>query len=236
MKSYTSKRTLMLRGLLLIPIVAFTLFSFSSKETIVKEQETIPQTTEHNKTETPQKEPIKQAYVAEKTPQKGTVTLDSYFAGVRFVHYKNAIQYKDTIVGEDPIFDKKYEELTEEDKSSKKFHFMLYIPKPMEKRTPSNVELKKYLNKKTYAVWIDGESVDNSELAKYKRTDFASYSAPMTITKTGRSKKYPQPFWCMFYTHDYYKAKKFGEQQRKYLGHEVMSFENIKKVNKKFNE
>lgn len=234
MKSYTSKRTLLFRSLLLIPVVAFTLYSFSSKETIVQEQETEEQTTKQ--IEAPQKTPVKQAYVTKKPGNNGKVTLDSYFAGVRFVHYKSATQYKDTIIGQDPIFDKKYEELTDEDKNSKKMHFMFYIPKPMEKRTPSSAEMEKYLNKKVYAVWIDGESVDNSELANYTRTDFASYSAPMTITKTGRSKKYPQPFWCMFYTHDYYKAKKFGEQKRKYLGKEVMSFENIKKINKNFKE
>jgi hypothetical protein len=236
MKSYTSKRTLLLRSLLLIPVIAFTLYSFSSKETIVQEQETEEQKQITKQTETSQKASIKQVSVAKTITNKGKVTPDSYFAGVRFVRYKNAIQYKDTIIGQNPIFDKKYEEMTDADKNSKKLHFMFYIPKPMAKKTPSNAELKKYLNKKVYAIWIDGESVDNSELANYNRTDFVAYSAPMTITKTGRSKKYPQPFWCMFYTHDYYKAKKFGEQKQKYPGEEVMSFENIKKINRKFKE
>ncbi|MEM6718470.1 MAG: M56 family metallopeptidase [Bacteroidota bacterium] len=235
MKSYTSKRTILLRSLLLIPLLVLTLYSFSTKETIVQTQESSVQTTKP--TQAPQQKPVEQTKTKTDTkPQNGKVTVDSYFAGVRFVHYKTAIQYKDTLVGVDPILDKKYEELTEAEKNNKEMRFAFYIPKPMEKKMPSNAELKKYLNKKVYAIWIDGESVDNVELAKYKRTDFASYSAPMTITKTGRSEKYPQPFWCMFYTHDYYKAKKFGEQKTKYGGPYVMSFGNIKKVNKKYKE
>ncbi|WP_298513446.1 M56 family metallopeptidase [uncultured Kordia sp.] len=234
MKSYTSKRALLLRSLLLIPVVAFTLYSFSSRETILQEKEGKEQAIKH--IEPIQKTAIKQTHTVKTTTKKGKVTPSSYFEGVRFVRYKNGIQYKDTIVGEHPIFDKKYEEFTEAEKNSKELRFMFFMPKPMEKRTPSNAELKKYLNKKVYAIWIDGESVDNAELANYKRTDFASYSAPMTITKTGRSEKYPQPFWCMFYTHDYYKAKKYGEQQQKYVGTEAMSFENIKKVNRKFKQ
>jgi len=234
MKSYTSKRTILLRSLLLIPLLVFTLYSFSTRETIVQTQETTSEATKP--IQTPQKTQVEQVKPTETKPQNGKVTLDSYFAGVRFIYYKTAIQYKDTLVGQDPVLDKKYEELTEAEKNMRELRFAFYIPKPMEKRTPSNAELKKYLNKKVYAIWIDGESVDNSELEKYKRTDFASYSAPMTITKTGRSKKYPQPFWCMFYTHDYYKAKKFGEQKTKYGGPYVMSFGKIKKVNKKFKE
>jgi hypothetical protein len=234
MKSYTSKRTLILRSLLLIPLIAFTLYSFSTRETIVKTKELKVQTTAPIQTK--KAPPIVQVATTKAEVNKGKVTRDSYFAGVRFVHYKTALQYKDTLIGQDPIFDKKYEELTEADKQRKELRFAFYIPKPMEKKTPSTAELRKYLNKKTYAIWIDGESVDNAELAKYKRTDFASYSAPMTITKTGRSEKYPQPFWCMFYTHDYFKAKKYGEQKTKYAGSHVMTFEKVKKMNKKFKE
>ena len=81
MKSYTSKRKMILRGLLLIPVIAFTLYSFSTSETVVKEIEV--QETNQTKTEDVQQEnSVKQTSKTEKKKnKKGKVTLDSYFAG-----------------------------------------------------------------------------------------------------------------------------------------------------------
>ena len=75
----------------------------------------------------------------------------------------------------------------------------------------------------------------NSELDNYQLSDIAYFAGPMTITKSGRSKKFPQPFWCMLYTHNYYDNQKMGEQKTKYAGNKITSYKAIEKVNKKFN-
>lgn len=173
---------------------------------------------------------IKQRIVKQDS-KNSKVTLDTYYAGVRFFIYNKGIQYKDTIVGEKIILDKLYEELTENEKKN----FFLIIPKPNRKKSPTQEEMDEYKNSKKYAIWIDGVSVPNSELNKYKPNQIANFSGRMTITKKGRSKKYPQPFWCMFYTHEYFDAKQMGKQKTKYGGPYMAKYNTMEKVNKKFN-
>lgn len=224
MKSHTSKYVFAGRIALLVPVVAFTLYSFSSR-TIVQKEAPIEHT--ESTTQIATKTPVqKQKSIS--THSSGKVPPETYFAETRFKLYEKGIVYRDTIIGVHKLIDKSYSELTSEEKN-KTFRFSLMIPKPYTKMSPSKVEMKRYQNAKTYAIWIDGENVPNTELQKYNSKDFAYYSAPMTITKKGRSKKYPQPFWCMFYTHEYFAAKKMGEQKTKYTGTQIAQFNTLEK-------
>lgn len=176
---------------------------------------------------TPQESKPKQS-----TTKNKNVTPESYYAGTRFISYKKGIQYKDTLIGEGIIIDKFHEDLTGKEK--KTFPFALIILKPKRKKSPTQEEIEEFKIPKKYAIWIDHESVPNSALENYKLDEIAYFSGRMTITKTGRTEKYPQPFWCMFYTHKYFDDNKMGEQKTKYGAKLVSQFQSIEKINKNF--
>ncbi|MET2985973.1 M56 family metallopeptidase [Aureibaculum conchae] len=177
---------------------------------------------------------IKQNRLYPKPTYKGKPTQDTYYAGARLLSYSKGIQYKDTIIGEGLLMEKLYEELSEKEK--KMFPMLSYIPEPKRKKAPTQKDINEYKKSNLYAIWIDNKSVPNSELDKYQLSEIAYVSGPMTITKTGRSKKYPQPFWCTFYTHKYFDQKELGKQIMTYGGERIINYRSIEKINKKFNK
>lgn len=56
------------------------------------------------------------------------------------------------------------------------FHFMKPM-QPFSKDVPTSGQISKWQNNKTYGIWIDEKHVANSELSKYKATDFSHYYA-----------------------------------------------------------
>lgn len=158
--------------------------------------------------------------------QKNHITEASYFAGVRFIIYKNAIQTKTEIIGKDIIFDKLYEELTPEDKE--RVMISLYMIKGFKKISPTQKELDGFKNAKSYAIWIDGVNVKNTELNKFKPSDIAYFSGSV-ILKNARTKKHPQPFQYWFYTHEYFDKNEMWKDQEKHAGDKVEIFEKITK-------
>lgn len=149
----------------------------------------------------------------------------SYFAGVRFIIYKSGIQTKKKLEGKDILFDKVYEELTIEDKERLK-PWMSIIPKGYEKKSPTQNELDGFKNQKSYAIWIDGVNVKNSELDKFKPADIAFFSGSV-ILKNARTKKHPQPFHYWFYTHDYFDKNEMGKAPEKYSGDKMEIFKKV---------
>ena len=84
-------------------------------------------------------------------------------------------------------------------------------------------------NKKNCSVWIDGKNVDNSELNKYKPSDFANFASTV-ILKNGRTKEHPQPYWYTFDTHDYYKKNELNKVPSRYGSSEKKLFKKLIKV------
>ena len=169
--------------------------------------------------------------------QSKKVTPESYFEDTRFIYYKKGIQYNDTIIGKEIIFDKKYTDFTDtEKKEDITIKIMTSIPQPKRKKSPTQDEMDEYKKPKTYAIWIDGESVPNSELNNYKPKDIAYLTGRMFITKKGRRGKYPQPFWCYFYTHDYFEKHKMGKQVMKHPDKVSSVFKSVEKVNRNYKE
>lgn len=167
--------------------------------------------------------------IAQPPPQEknGPVTVDEYFAGVRFIAYEYGVQSKKEIKGRNVVIDKLYEDLTEADK--KHFHPFLFVPKPYVKQSPTAAEFKGFMNAKKYAIWIDGKNVPNTELGKYKRTDIAHFSGSV-ILKNARTKKHPQPFQYWFYTHKGFDDAKLGVQKRHYGSDKIEVMSRIDKA------
>jgi len=62
--------------------------------------------------------------------------------------------------------------MTEEQKSKQKV-CLLPTYKNLRKKTPTALQLKEWLKKDIYGVWIDEKRVDNNTLAKLKESDFS---------------------------------------------------------------
>jgi hypothetical protein len=111
--------------------------------------------------------------------------LDTYYGNTRVI-----IKDHDGKI----IVDKKYTELTEEQK--------MRVPPPTpktEKLKLSETQFQDFKNQTKYAIWIDGNHVKNSELNKYKAADFA-YFMNSHVYKNARSKKFPQENQASLYT------------------------------------
>ncbi|WP_447635827.1 M56 family metallopeptidase [Flavobacterium microcysteis] len=149
----------------------------------------------------------------------------TYFAGVRFIIYKYGIQTKKKVEGKDILFDKVYEDLTAEDKENLK-PWISMIQEGYVKKSPTQNELEGFKNAKSYAIWIDGVNVKNSELNKFKPSDIAHFSGSV-ILKNARTKKHPQPFQYWFYTHDYFDKNEMGKAPEKYAGDKMEIFKKV---------
>jgi beta-lactamase regulating signal transducer with metallopeptidase domain len=147
-----------------------------------------------------------------KPQENNKVKEATYFKGVRFI-------FRDGGKNGKVIINKLYEELTKEDKQ--KFGtYLLLIPKPYQKMSPTQKEMEEFKNSKKYAIWIDGKHVPNENLSKYKPNEIAHFSGSV-ILKNARSKKFPQPFQYWFSTHKYFEETKMGVQQTKYGGDKI---------------
>ena len=216
MKTKTSKQVFWFRSLILLPILAILIYSFSEVNMVEKEVTSmvLPTTQQTSKT-------------------NKSITPESYYAETRFISYKKGLQYSDTIIGKGIIINKLYSDLTDNEK--KTFPFSSHVPKPKQKKSPTQEEVEYIKDQKIFAIWIDGEHVPNTKLNKYKPQDFAYYSGRMFIHKTGRKKR-PQPFWCTLYTHEYFDEHKMGEQKTKYHGTKVEMFKSLEKINGNFQQ
>ncbi|PIF43961.1 beta-lactamase regulating signal transducer with metallopeptidase domain [Chryseobacterium sp. 52] len=98
-----------------------------------------------------------------------------------------------------------YPYLTDTQKNEQKIIF--FNTPDLIKKVPTENELKSFLDKSNYAVWIDSKKVDNSSLNRYKTSDFASIIIS-GVSKNARTAKNPQPYQVSLMTHDYFEKKK----------------------------
>lgn len=97
------------------------------------------------------------------------------------------------------ISNKKYTELTEEEKRR--------IPPPPPiplKIKMTQAQFEDFKKQAKYAIWIDGTNVDNSELNKFKPSDFVFFQNSH-VYKNARSLKFPQENQVNLYTETGYK-------------------------------
>jgi len=191
MTKATPKSKALLLKLASLPVIAALIFTLCT-ETVARSKFT----NEYTEVEA----------VAEYEPQQQTTTVetsdrDSYYAGVKIV-----VLNHDRI----KIVDKFYEQLTEEEKDQ----YLFPVPKPVQKKQPTEKQFTDYKDKSKYAIWIDGKHVDNKELNNYKPEDFAYYQGS-SVSKNARSEAFPQPYQFTLYTPAYF-DKTLKNSQKKY--------------------
>ena len=233
MKTKSSKTSLLLKSLVIIPIIAVLIVSCGKEEKKYEIQESNDQQdvayelgdVEFKETPNNTKPETKEVVYAEPGEE---VTPEVYYKGVRFLQYDNAVKYNDTIIG-DLVVNKLYEDLTESDKEKLGDFSLTYVPKPHIIRIPSESDMEEYLNDKVFRIWIDGEEVDNNKLEDYSISDFKSHSGRMFVTKAAR-KTHPQAFNVMFYTPDYFESQNMDKQMKYYPGKEIVSHKIKKRI------
>jgi biopolymer transport protein ExbD len=98
---------------------------------------------------------------------------------------------------------KSYGELSEKEKTG-----LLFTDKKVEKKTPDNHLFEQWKNEKEFALWIDGNSVSNTVLAKYQAKDFDWYFQS-GVKANARTARFPQPFQVHLYSPKYFEES-FG--------------------------
>ena len=119
-----------------------------------------------------------------------------YYKGVRCLLYENAIYHNGKIIKGNLKINKLYEELTNDE--IEKFKFLKFRPNPLQKISPSSLQLKDFQNAKKYTIWIDDKNVDNASLKKYSPNDFAHFSGRCG-SKNARTKNIHNLFNIGFY-------------------------------------
>lgn len=145
-------------------------------------------------------------------PEFPNKELDTYYGDTRVI-----IKDKDGKI----ITDKKYPELSEKEK--------MQVPPPPPKPSKisiSETQFEDFKNQTKYAIWIDGVHVKNSELNKYKNSDFVHF-INSHVYKNARSKKFPQENQANLYTEKGY-MEAFEKKKESFGGTiEIRNTENV---------
>lgn len=105
----------------------------------------------------------------------------------------------------------------QQQRSVTKYSLLLPPPPPpayvtsiiVKAKAPTKLQMRTWSTSKTYGLWIDGKNVSNSNLKKYKHTDFALY-ATLKLRRSG--KNYGKKYQLKLYTHAYHKRVHKGKQ------------------------
>lgn len=206
MKSNTSKQAFWLRSLLLLPMLAFLIYSFSEKE-IVEKEVTL----------------VESSAIQQVSTDKGAseAMMKEYREFIKDWKITNRIIY--------PKLQRAiaiYDIMSPSQKATVKMYPKTFFPSSLSKvkpKTPSEAEYNSWKNKKEFAIWIDGKNVSNETLNNYTSSDISYYTVSK-VYKNAQTKKHPQPFQNNLYTkigfeETYLKSgvKKYNHLKSKYL-------------------
>lgn len=179
MKTHTTKRKTWILSILLLPILALLIYSFSESEIIEKEvasmSTVVIQDTEIGATE------------AMMTEYKSIIDDIESTHTIWTPKINRAAAIYDIMTEAQRITVKKYPENPV---------INLATVKP---KTPSETLFDSWKNKVEFAIWIDGKHVSNETLKDYKASDFKYYTSSF-VYNNARSKKFPQPYQNHLYT------------------------------------
>ncbi len=142
-------------------------------------------------------------------PKSGQIINESRDA------YYDGVQFKINDVKRNVTINKKYEELTSEEKD----RYIAFVPKPFIEKSPTKKELEDFKDSKKYAIWVDGVHKPNDYLNNFEPNDIAFFQGS-SVSKNARSKKFPQPFQYNFYTHNYF-DKNLKNSHKKFSGKNI---------------
>ena len=202
MKTQTSKQAFWLRGVLLLPMLAILIYSFSEKTIVEKEvtSSVFPTTTQQIKTNKGATEAMMKEY------KEFIIDSEKYNMIVQGKLQRAKAIYN-LMTDTQRVTVKKY---------PKTPPINLAKVKP---KTPTETVYYSWKNKTKFAIWIDGKVVDNSELNNYSSTDFKYYTSSF-VYNNARTEKHPQPYQNHLYTKRGFEAS--------YLKYNVTKYNKLK--------
>ncbi|WP_394973625.1 M56 family metallopeptidase [uncultured Croceitalea sp.] len=184
MKTQTSKKAILLRTLLILPLLAAMLYGFSETETKVVEKVNL-------KEELGKINPLQINYpegATEKMMFEYKSFIEEYQEtnNIKYDKYQRAIAI--------------YGIMTKvQKKSVKKYPEFPFFNKVPEITTLDNSKLEAYKDKQKFAIWVDGKVIDNKLLNDYTVSDFV-YHSESFVYNNARSKRFPQEYQVSLYT------------------------------------
>jgi hypothetical protein len=179
MKTKTSKQAIWLRSLILLPLLAILIYSFSEKKIVEKETN----------------EPFK---IQQNIERNGVpeAMMKEYRDFILNTERTNIIVYPKYIRAV-AIYDL----MTDEQRNSVKKYPKNLIPNlsDVKPKTPTEEVFNSWKDSNEFAIWIDGKHVKNSELDNYKVSDI-KYFTTSFVYNNARSNKFPQPYQNNLYT------------------------------------
>ncbi|MDT0620937.1 M56 family metallopeptidase [Croceitalea vernalis] len=190
MKTHTSKKAILLRSLLLLPLLALMLYGFSEIKTI---ERTNPEVEKHIKEELDKVNQLEVNYYLDEASEKMMLEYQQFIVDYEKTNTIEYSSYQRVIAI--------YDLMTEEQrKSVKKYPEFPGLNNKISKSKPlSLLKFEDYKNKQKYAIWIDGKVVDNKVLNEFKASDFV-YHSQSFVYKNARSKRFPQEYQVSLYT------------------------------------
>ncbi len=182
MKSKSSKKSIWLRSLLLLPLLGGLLFSFSNTKEVEKEVDPI----------------IDMATIQQPPSNKGVTKnmIDEYKAFMEEYKTKNRInggKYKRMVAIYDLMSDK-------QKASVEKYPQVPGLNlKDVKAKKPSKSQFESWKDATAYAIWIDGKNIENKELNNYSFTDIVHFIGSF-VHQNARSDKFSQPYQFRLYT------------------------------------
>jgi beta-lactamase regulating signal transducer with metallopeptidase domain len=99
--------------------------------------------------------------------------------------------YKGTIpVERQPQIDSLYARMSKEERQQCFLILMMRTAPKIKPHVPTAADFERFKNAAVYGIWVDGKHVPNSELLKYKNTDFANYFASRLYGAAKKGRKY----------------------------------------------
>ncbi len=193
MTTPSSKTKILLKKLLVFPLVAGFIFAFAERVE-AQEKKSKPQIIEvqQNKKGISKKE-MRHYNLLMSRAKKAKVFMQKDIIEMQNLYRKMSASQQNSV---DDIFK------------------VVPPPPPIsyKKKVPTTPQFNAWKNQSNYAVWIDGKVVSNATLNNYKNTDFSYYTAS-SVTKTARSKRFPQPYQIHLHTNSSFKKLKARNQR-----------------------
>ncbi len=192
MKTQTSKSTMVLRSLVLLPLLAITLYGFSNtlvvEKTLSSVDNTILTKTNAGKTQQNSQKEASQELMEE---YKAFIVTYKKTNVINHNKYERACVIYHNIMSDT------------QRKSVSKPPQEIVIPandlENVQPKTPTKDTYNLWKNKVNYALWLDTKVIDNSKLNTLLYSDIEYYTSSF-IHKNARSKKFPQAYQVSLFT------------------------------------
>jgi hypothetical protein len=195
MNTHTSKKSIWLRSLLLLPVLAILFYGFAEKEYVEKENSKISEVITNELEIT---KDLKIIYQDRATD----AMMKEYKDWVKQLNNSSNLFIP---LGTHERLVAIYELMSEVQRNSVETYPFLqgitpYLYKAVPS-TPTTAQFESWKNEKKYAIWLDRKQISNSELNNYQINDIAHYVGSH-VNSNAQSKKPAQPFKFNLYTKD----------------------------------